>query len=146
MKIKLNNTFHFPTPSKSEKFLTDLFRGCKHEVWVFTGMFCGTVWDGNFIVNPFPHKNIDFRLIWGNEIQMSCKLPENNYSNLHSCHCKNWHGFYILWRATWKPECLNQSGRPLLDNSYDKSGVWIVVWVTIINTFTRQRIHRQTVS
>jgi hypothetical protein len=43
-----------------------------------------------------------------------------------------------------KPEYLNRTGRPLLDNGYDKSGVCIFVWVTIVNTFTRQRIHRQT--
>jgi hypothetical protein len=36
------------------------------------------------------------------------------------------------------------SGRPLLDNGYDKSGVRIVVWVPIVNAFTQQRIYGQT--
>jgi hypothetical protein len=40
---------------------------------------------------------------------------------------------------------ISRSERPLLlNNGYDKSGVCIVVWVTIVNSFTRQRIHRQT--
>jgi hypothetical protein len=49
-----------------------------------------------------------------------------------------------MWRFAWKPEYLNRSGRPLLDNGYDKSGVFIIVWVTIVNPYTRQRLQGQT--
>jgi hypothetical protein len=46
-------------------------------------------------------------------------------------------------RTAEKLDYLKRSGRPLLHNGYNKSGVCIVIWVTIVNAFTRQRIHRQ---
>jgi hypothetical protein len=62
--------------------------------------------------------------------------------DIQICECK-YILVYILWRAAWKPEYLNRSGRPLLDNDYNMSGVCIVVKVTIVIAFTRQRIHRR---
>jgi hypothetical protein len=49
----------------------------------------------------------------------------------------------ILWCAAWKQKYLNLSGRPLLDNSsVTRFPVSLSGWQ--LNTFTRQRIHRQT--
>jgi hypothetical protein len=41
-----------------------------------------------------------------------------------------------VWRTAEKLDYLKRSGRPLLHNGYNKSGVCIVVWVTIVNAFT----------
>jgi hypothetical protein len=50
--------------------------------------------------------------------------------------------FIVLWHAAWKLEYLNRSGRPFLDNgSVTRFPVSLSGWQ--LNTFTRQRIHRQ---
>jgi hypothetical protein len=38
-----------------------------------------------------------------------------------------------VWRTAEKPDYLKWRGHPLLHNGYNKSGVCIVVWVTIVN-------------
>jgi hypothetical protein len=52
--------------------------------------------------------------------------------------------YIVAWSQ--KPEYLHQSDRPLLDNGFVTRFFFIIVLVTIVNTFTQQCIHTQTVS